>query len=241
MTAERLLVRSHNPAAGFLDCLRHLRSSARRLIQSAFGRAQPFRSGFGFARTLPSWCTLDHGRNPILLASGLSLVADHGHYDGTLPPTNGAFQMEELLPRTQNKLAVRTGYGERWPESCRLQVRMSDPAVPRLLTTIDPAGRTKCQWFDTSRENRGQSRPVRWDVTGPRATSLNQRSLWQKNATATLPQHHRTIWQCTRNTNRRCSPASDKRIVPLQRRFGFRCNSRQAALEKALAKGYPYL
>lgn len=97
MSAERVLVRSHNPAAGFLDCLRHLRSSARRLIQSAFGRAQPFRSGFGFARTLPGWCTFDHDRDSILVPDGLSLAADDGHSDGVLSPTHIAFQMKDLL------------------------------------------------------------------------------------------------------------------------------------------------
>src|ERR1700739_250520 len=51
MTAERVLVRSHNPAAGFLDRLRHLRGSARRLIQPAFSGAQTLRAGFGFARS----------------------------------------------------------------------------------------------------------------------------------------------------------------------------------------------
>jgi hypothetical protein len=32
MTGERLLVRSHKAAPGFLDRLRHLRGSARRLL-----------------------------------------------------------------------------------------------------------------------------------------------------------------------------------------------------------------
>src|SRR5580692_9610337 len=36
MSAERLLVQSHNAAASSLDCLRHLRCSPCRLIQPAF-------------------------------------------------------------------------------------------------------------------------------------------------------------------------------------------------------------
>ena len=100
MTAERFLVRSHNAAAGFLDCLRNLRGSARRLIQSAFCWAQTLRSGFGFARTSPGWCTLDHGRDSILVPDGLSLVADHGHHDGALTAAHVAFEMKDLLPRT---------------------------------------------------------------------------------------------------------------------------------------------
>src|ERR1700733_9548900 len=61
MPAERLLVQSHQAAAGFLDRLRYLRCKARRLIQPTFGRAQTPRSGFGLARTPPRWCTLHHG------------------------------------------------------------------------------------------------------------------------------------------------------------------------------------
>jgi len=98
--AERVLVRSHHAAAGLLDRLRHLRGSSRRLIQPAFGWAQTLRSGFRLARAFPGWCTFDHGRGSILVPDGLSLVADHGHNDGALPPTHVAFEMEDLLPRT---------------------------------------------------------------------------------------------------------------------------------------------
>jgi hypothetical protein len=84
MTGERFLVRSNKAAADFGDCLRSFRGSACRLFQPAFGRAQTLRSGFGFARTLPGWCTFDHSRDSILVPDGLSLVADHGHNDGAL-------------------------------------------------------------------------------------------------------------------------------------------------------------
>src|ERR1700675_3827161 len=100
VSAKRFLVRSPNAPAGFLDRLRHLRGSARRLIQPAFGRAQTFRSRFSFTRTPPGWCSLDHGRDSILVPDGLSLVADHGHNDGALPPTHVAFEMKDLLPGT---------------------------------------------------------------------------------------------------------------------------------------------
>ena len=82
--AERFLVRSHNAAAGFLDRLRNLRGSSCRLIEPAFCWAEAFRTGFGFARTPPGWCTLDHGRDSILVPDGLSLVPDHGHNGGAL-------------------------------------------------------------------------------------------------------------------------------------------------------------
>jgi len=117
MSAERILVRSHNVAAGFLDRLRHLRGSARRLIQPAFSRAQTFRAGFGFARTLPGWGTLDHGRDSILLAGGMSLVADHGHHGGVLRPTYVVFEMKDLLAGTLERVCRRRWVRWRWFQS----------------------------------------------------------------------------------------------------------------------------
>jgi hypothetical protein len=49
-------------------------------VRTGWGRPGWFR----FARTPPGWCTLDHGRDSILVAGGLSLVTDHGHNDGAL-------------------------------------------------------------------------------------------------------------------------------------------------------------
>src|SRR6266496_3464974 len=96
MTAERFLVQSHNAASGFLDCLCSFRGSSCRLIETAFCWAQTLRSRFSLARTPPGWCTLDHGRDSILVVGGLSLVTDHGHNDGALTPAHIAFQMKDL-------------------------------------------------------------------------------------------------------------------------------------------------
>ena len=60
MTGERFLVRSHNAAAGFGDCLCRFRCWSCWLIEPAFGRAQAICSGLGFSRTPPGWCTFDH-------------------------------------------------------------------------------------------------------------------------------------------------------------------------------------
>jgi len=61
--AERLLVQSHNAAADFRDCPCSFRRSSCRLLEPAFCWAEAFRTGFGFTRTPPGWCTLDHGRD----------------------------------------------------------------------------------------------------------------------------------------------------------------------------------
>jgi hypothetical protein len=95
MTGERFLVRPHNAATDFRDCFRSFRRSSCRLFEPAFCWAQTLRSGFGFARATTGWCTLDHGRDSILVASGLSLVADHGHNDGALTASNVAFEMND--------------------------------------------------------------------------------------------------------------------------------------------------
>jgi hypothetical protein len=79
MTGKRLLVRSNNAAASSGNCLRRLRCSSCRQLQSALGRAEALRSGFGFARTSAGWCALDHGKDSILVRDRLSLVTDHGH------------------------------------------------------------------------------------------------------------------------------------------------------------------
>src|SRR5689334_11108981 len=61
VSAKRFLVRSNHTAADFADCLCNFsRSWCHRLLEPALGRAQTFRSGFGFARTSPGWSTLDH-------------------------------------------------------------------------------------------------------------------------------------------------------------------------------------
>jgi hypothetical protein len=86
MTGKRFLVRSNNAAAGFGDCFCGFGCSSCRLLESAFGWAEALRPGFGFARTLPGWCTLDHGRNCILVVGGLSLLTDRGHNDGVRMP-----------------------------------------------------------------------------------------------------------------------------------------------------------
>src|SRR6202030_3851477 len=67
MSAERVLVRSHNTAGGFCDCLRSFRRSSCRLLDPAFCRAEALRPGFGFARTPPGCCALDHGKDSILV------------------------------------------------------------------------------------------------------------------------------------------------------------------------------
>ena len=54
----------------------------------------------------PGWSTLDHGRDSILVPDGFSLVPDHGHNDSALVPAHVAFQMEDLLPRAWNELAM---------------------------------------------------------------------------------------------------------------------------------------
>jgi len=116
VSTERLLVRSNNAAAGFGDRLHSFGGSGWRLLQPALGRAQTLRSGFGFARTTAGWCTLDHGRDSILVPDGLSLVADHGHNDDALTAAHVAFKMKDLLPRPENELASRNGHGKRRAE-----------------------------------------------------------------------------------------------------------------------------
>ena len=101
MSAKRFLIRPHNAAAGFRDCLCSLGRSSCGLIEPAFCWAQTLRSGFGFARAPPGWCTFDHGRDSILVPDGLSLVADHGHNDSALArPRMAHFEMKHLLPGT---------------------------------------------------------------------------------------------------------------------------------------------
>src|SRR6478672_5625266 len=73
MTGKRLLVRSNNAAASSGNCLRRFRCCSCRLLQSALGRAEALRSGFGFARTSAGWCALHHGKDSILVRDRLSL------------------------------------------------------------------------------------------------------------------------------------------------------------------------
>ena len=67
--------------------------------------------------------------------------ANHGHYDGPLAPAHVAFQMKDLLPGTQDELAIGDWHRERWPEQCRLQMRMAVAIMPGLFVTIVAAGR----------------------------------------------------------------------------------------------------
>jgi hypothetical protein len=97
---ERFHLRSNNAASGFLNCLCSFHGSSCRLLEPAFRWPEPLRAGFGFAKTSPGRCTLDHGRDSILVPDGLSLVAYHGHNDGALTAAHVAFQMEDLLPGT---------------------------------------------------------------------------------------------------------------------------------------------
>ena len=60
MPAKRFLVRADHTAAHFLNRFYGFRSCRRCLIEPAFSGCQAFRAGFGFARTPPGWCALDH-------------------------------------------------------------------------------------------------------------------------------------------------------------------------------------
>src|SRR6516164_3005712 len=62
MAAQRLLVRAHDTAAGFLDCFCDL--SRPGLIQPTFGWLQTLCARLGFPRPPTSWCALDHVSNP---------------------------------------------------------------------------------------------------------------------------------------------------------------------------------
>ena len=91
-----------------------------------------------------------------------------------------AFEMKDLLPGTQNELSVRNGYGQRWPEECRLQVRMPVPVVPRLLMTVVAAGRNELvqnggqvmlqSWLELNRTDRRRAPDIE-NVDCPRLDS----------------------------------------------------------------------
>ena len=51
-----------------------------------------------------------------------------------------AFEMKNLLPGSQNQLAVPHGNGQRRPQRRRLQVRMPVAVMPGAFVTVIPAG-----------------------------------------------------------------------------------------------------
>src|SRR5579884_1587758 len=65
----------------------------------------------------------------------------HRNHDGALAWANIAFQMHNLLPGSQQELAVGNGNGQFRPQERCLEMRMTIAVVPGLLVTIGAAGR----------------------------------------------------------------------------------------------------
>jgi hypothetical protein len=63
-----------------------------------------------------------------------------GQHNGSLPSANVAFQVKDLLPGSENKLAICDRYTQRWTEQGCLQMGMPVAVVPSPLVAITAAG-----------------------------------------------------------------------------------------------------
>lgn len=77
----------------------------------------------------------------ILILGCIFSFANYGHDDLPLAPAHIALQVKDLLPSTQDRLAIGNWHCERWPEQRSLQMRVAIAIVASLFVAIVAAGK----------------------------------------------------------------------------------------------------
>ena len=67
--------------------------------------------------------------------------SDNRYHHGALASAHVAFEMEDLLPCSQQQFTLRHRHRQGGPEQGRLQMRMAVAILPRLLMAVVAAGR----------------------------------------------------------------------------------------------------
>src|SRR6266568_7541595 len=143
MAAEWFLICPHCAAARFFDRFCYLGHSFRRLGQSAFCRREALCAGLSIAWPLSGWCAFRHSRHSILVPIGPFSVANYCDHDRALSPAHIAFEVNDLLPSTEQELAFGDGYRQRWAEQRCLEMGVAVSIMPGLLVPVITAGRNE--------------------------------------------------------------------------------------------------